>query len=183
MKKIIPPGVRWVISLQLIELDNWPFQFQNSTPRNKVLGVLCGGPIQGIKHIWYRHYTNERQGHSEYSRWLNWCLIVSNQGIRPVHARPHTASRSLEQQLCKEIARLVDIGVLEEYYSYEWASPTFAISKKNGTRRVVPDFRKLNSILKCHPFPIPKTEDMIRSMEGFLFATTLDLNMGFITSN
>jgi hypothetical protein len=44
----------------------------------------------------------------------------------------------------KEIVRLVDIGVLEEDYSSEWASmcPSFAIPKKNGTIRVVTDFRK-----------------------------------------
>jgi hypothetical protein len=37
-------------------------------------------------------------------------------------------SRSCVQQT--EIARLVDIGVLEEDYTSEWASPTFAIAKK-----------------------------------------------------
>jgi hypothetical protein len=38
----------------------------------------------------------------------------------------------------------VDIGVLKEDYSSEWASkcPSFAIPKKNGTIRVVFDFRK-----------------------------------------
>jgi hypothetical protein len=38
----------------------------------------------------------------------------------------------------------VDIGVLEEGYSSEWVSmcPSFAIPKKNGTIRVVTDFRK-----------------------------------------
>jgi hypothetical protein len=54
----------------------------------------------------------------------------------------------VEQQLqqSKEIIRLVDIGVLEEEYSFEWGSvcPSFAIPKKNGTIRVVTDFRKLN---------------------------------------
>jgi hypothetical protein len=47
-----------------------------------------------------------------------------------------------------EIARLVDIGVLEEDYTSEWASPTFAIAKNNGTIRVVSDFsfRKAISI-------------------------------------
>jgi hypothetical protein len=42
----------------------------------------------------------------------------------------------------------VDIGVLEEDYSSEWASssPAFATPKKNGsnTIRVVTDFIKLN---------------------------------------
>jgi hypothetical protein len=84
----------------------------------------------------------------------------------------------------KDIVRLVDIGVLEEDYSSEWAFPSFAIPKQNGssTIRVVTDFRKLNLLLKhrieCQPFPIPKIGDMIRTMEGFTFASALDLNMG-----
>jgi hypothetical protein len=85
----------------------------------------------------------------------------------------------VEQKLGKEIARLVEIGILEEDYTSDWASPTFAIAKKNGTARIVSDFRKLNSLLKCHSFPIIKIGDMIRSMESFTFATALDLNMGY----
>jgi hypothetical protein len=42
----------------------------------------------------------------------------------------------------------VDIGVLEEEYSPEWSSPSFAIPNKNGTIRVVTDFRKLSLLLK-----------------------------------
>jgi hypothetical protein len=63
----------------------------------------------------------------------------------------------------------MDIGILEEDYSSEWASisPSFAIPKKNGTIRVVTDFRKLNLLLNRHPYLIPKIGDMIRSMEGF----------------
>jgi hypothetical protein len=74
----------------------------------------------------------------------------------------------VEQQLqqSKEIVRLVDIGVLEEEYSSESPSifPTIAIPKKSGsiTIRVVTDFRKLNLLLKRHPFPVPKIGDMIR---------------------
>jgi hypothetical protein len=106
-------------------------------------------------------------------------LHLIDKGVKPVHARPYAVPRAVEQQLRTEIARLVDIGVLEEDYTSEWASPSFAISKKNGTIRVVSDFRKLNSLLKRHPFPIPKIGDIIRSMEGFTFATSLDLNMGY----
>jgi hypothetical protein len=47
-------------------------------------------------------------------------------------------------QQTKEIARLVDIGVLEEGYSFELSSvfQSFAIPKKNGTIRVVTDSSK-----------------------------------------
>jgi hypothetical protein len=77
----------------------------------------------------------------------------------------------------------MDIEILEEDCYSEWASPSFEIPKKNVTIRVVTDFRKLNLLLKRHPFSIPKIEDMIRSMEGFSFASALrsalDLNMGY----
>jgi hypothetical protein len=51
--------------------------------------------------------------------------------------------------MTKEIVRLVDIGVLEEDYSSEWAScsPSIEIPKKNGTIRFVIDFRKSSTQL------------------------------------
>jgi hypothetical protein len=65
-----------------------------------------------------------------------------NPNCKPIHARAYTVPRSVEQQLRKEIVRLVDIGVLEEDYSSEWASmcPSFAIPKKNGAIIVVTNF-------------------------------------------
>jgi hypothetical protein len=64
-------------------------------------------------------------------------LQLMDPNCKPIHARAYTVPRSVEQylQLSKEIVRLVDIGVLEEDYSSEWASPSFAIPKKNGTIR------------------------------------------------
>jgi hypothetical protein len=53
----------------------------------------------------------------------------------------------------------MDIGVLEEYYSSEGSSPSFAIPKKNGTIRVVIDFRKLNLLLKRRMSPISYFKD------------------------
>jgi hypothetical protein len=61
-------------------------------------------------------------------------LQLMDPNCKPIHARAYTVTRSVEQQLQqrKEIVRLVDIGVLEEEYSSEWASciPSFAIPKK-----------------------------------------------------
>jgi hypothetical protein len=55
----------------------------------------------------------------------------------------------------------VEIGVLEEEYCSEWASPSFAIPKKNGasTIRVVTDSRKLNLLLKYRMSPISYSKD------------------------
>jgi hypothetical protein len=73
-------------------------------------------------------------------------LQLMDPNCKPIHVRAYTVPRSVEQQLhqSKKIVRLVDIGVLEEDYSSEWASISlsFAIPKKKGTIRVVTDFRK-----------------------------------------
>jgi hypothetical protein len=68
-------------------------------------------------------------------------LQLMDSNLKPVHACTYTVTRSVEQQLHKGSVRLVDIGVLEEDYSSQWASPSFAILKKNGTMRFVTDFR------------------------------------------
>jgi hypothetical protein len=72
-------------------------------------------------------------------------LQLMDPNYKSVHAHAYTVPRSVEQQFRKEILRLVDIGVLEEDYSSEWASifPSFAIPKKNGiaTIRVATDIR------------------------------------------
>jgi hypothetical protein len=51
-------------------------------------------------------------------------LQLMDPNCNPIHACAYTVPRSVEQQLqqLKEIVRLVDIRVLEEDYSSEWAS-------------------------------------------------------------
>jgi hypothetical protein len=50
-------------------------------------------------------------------------LQLMDPNCKQIHARAYTVPRSMEQQLRKEIVRLVDIGVLEGDYSSELASP------------------------------------------------------------
>jgi hypothetical protein len=49
-------------------------------------------------------------------------LQLMDPNCKLVHAGAYSVPRSVEQQLqqSKEIVRLVDIGVLEEDYSFEW---------------------------------------------------------------
>jgi len=83
--------------------------------------------------------------------------------------------------LKKEVERLVELGVLKRQPSSEWASPTFIIPKKNKTVRFISDFREVNKRLVRTPFPIPKISTVLQEMEGFTYASALDLNMGYYT--
>ena len=54
-------------------------------------------------------------------------------------------------------------------------------AKKNNTVRFLTDFRELNKRLVRKPFPIPKISTVLHELEGFTYATALDLNMGYYT--
>ena len=56
--------------------------------------------------------------------------------------------------------------------------PTLIIPKKNGTVRFISDIRELNKRIKRKPFPIPKIQDLLLKLDGFKYASSLDLNMG-----
>jgi hypothetical protein len=53
------------------------------------------------------------------------------------------------------------------------------IPKKDGTVRFISDFWELNKRIKRNPYPIPQIQDMLLNLEGFQYATSLDLNMGY----
>ena len=105
-------------------------------------------------------------------------------GVPKIHlelkeeARPHHA-RAYRDTTKKEVKRLVEIGVLKKINNSEWAAPTFIQPKKTGDVRVLTDFRKINAVLKRHPFPVPKMSDMFLRMDGFKCATAIDLSMGY----
>jgi hypothetical protein len=59
--------------------------------------------------------------------------------------------------------------------------PSFIISKKDYTVRTISDFRELNKQIVRKPDHIPKISTTLQELEGFTYATTLDLNMGYYT--
>jgi Reverse transcriptase (RNA-dependent DNA polymerase) len=103
------------------------------------------------------------------------------EGSVPYHGRPYPIPHIHEAPTRKEIDRLVFLGVLEPCTDSEWGAPSFIIPKKNRTVRFLSDFSRLNAMLKRKPFPIPKIQDMLQKLEGFKYATALDLNMGYYT--
>ena len=102
------------------------------------------------------------------------------ENAKPFHARAYPIPQVHEATVRKEIERLCREGVLEKDSESQWAAPTFIIPKKEGTVRLVTDFRQLNKALKRKPFPIPNIQDILQKLGGFTYATALDLNMGYI---
>ena len=100
---------------------------------------------------------------------------------KPYHSRAFPIPHKHRETIMKEVKRLVELGVLEWQPTSEWAAPSFIQPKKNGTVRFLTDFRRLNERLVRKPFPLPKISTVLQELEGFTYATALDLNMGYYT--
>eukprot|EP00985_Skeletonema_marinoi_P022223 scaffold14096_cov126-Skeletonema_marinoi.AAC.1 len=95
----------------------------------------------------------------------------------PWRGHPFPVPRIHRETIKKEIKRLCDIGVLEPVEQSEWASPSFVIPNKDGSVRFLTDFRKLNERILRKPYPLPKISDTLQQIDGFTFASAIDLNM------
>ena len=106
-------------------------------------------------------------------------LELKEPNVKPYHAKPYPVPHSQEKRLKDEIKRLCTYGVLRKINNSEWACPMFTISKPDGSLRSLADLREVNKVIKRKPFPLPKITDMLQKLEGFMYATSLDLNMGY----
>ena len=105
--------------------------------------------------------------------------IELKEGVKPYHGRPYFILHKHKAVLMKEIKQLCAIGVLVWQPSSTWALLAFIIPKKDST---VLDFRELNKrIVVRKPYPIPKISTALQELEGFTYATALDLNKGYYT--
>ncbi len=103
------------------------------------------------------------------------------EGMKPYHDRAYPIPQIHKAVLMKEIDRLCSIGVLKWQPSSQWASSTCIIPQKDGTVRTISDFRELNKSMTLKPYPNPKISTTLQELEGFTYATALDINMGYYT--
>ncbi len=96
-------------------------------------------------------------------------------GAKPYYGRPYPIPKIHKATFMQEIDRLISIGVLKWQPSSNWALPSFIIPKKDHTARTISDFRELNKRIVRKPYPIPKISTTLQELEGFTYATTLDL--------
>jgi len=59
------------------------------------------------------------------------------------------------------------------------ASPVFFIKKKDGTLRLVQDYRALNTMTVKNKYPLPLISELINKLRGANYFTKLDVRWGF----
>jgi hypothetical protein len=98
------------------------------------------------------------------------------------HGRPYPIPKIHKATLTKEIDHLVSIGVLMWQPSSKWVFLAFFHHSKEGLYSANNIRFQGTQQASCKKtYPLPKISTTLQKLEGFTYATTLDLNMGYYT--
>jgi len=81
-------------------------------------------------------------------------------------------------ELKKQIDDLLAKGFIKPSLS-PYGAPCLFVKKKDGSMRLVVDYRKLNAITIRDDFGLPRSDEQLESIKGSKYFTKLDLHSGF----
>ena len=79
----------------------------------------------------------------------------------------------------KDLIRELEGNKIIRLSNNGWSSPAFPIIKKNGTIRLVVDYRDLNKITESDMHPNPSIDDMLTDLNGANWFSSIDLTQGY----
>ena len=101
-----------------------------------------------------------------------WKGVKYDIGLKPepkqYHGHLYTMTHAYKKQVQLKVKQLEQIWVLKKVNHSKWSAPAFVIPKKDQTIRFI-----------CKSYPISNIQDLLLKLESFIFATSLDLNMGY----
>lgn len=98
--------------------------------------------------------------------------------VKPIRQPAYRVPERLLPTMKQELEMMQKLEVIEPSVS-EWNNPIVLVPKKDGSLRFCLDFRKLNSVSKFDPYPMPRVDDLIEKLGSARYLTTLDLCKGY----
>ena len=96
----------------------------------------------------------------------------------PIRQPPRRLPFAKREEAFKAISEMREQGIIEPSAS-PWASPVVLVKKKDGSTRFCVDYRKLNTVTRKDSYPLPRIEDILDTLSGSTWFSTLDLASGY----
>jgi len=98
---------------------------------------------------------------------------------KPIFQPPYRVAPTQREKLKLIIDQMIASDIVEPSRS-SYAAPVFLIPKKEiGEYRFLVDYRKLNDETISDKHPIPRSQDLFRSLEGAKYYCTMDMAQGY----
>jgi hypothetical protein len=97
----------------------------------------------------------------------------------PIKPLPRRLPNALRPVVEEQVSEMLENQVIKPSNS-PWASPIVLVRKKDGDWRFCIDFRKLNEVTVKDAFPLPQVADLVDSLSGHRYFSTLDLASGHL---
>ena len=105
-------------------------------------------------------------------------LIELLPGTRPVSKRPYRMPANDLEEIKKQIKELLEKGYIRRSSSL-WEAPVLLVEKKDGSLRMVVDYRALNEVTIKNMYPLPMINDLFDQQQGAIVFSKIDLRSGY----
>lgn len=129
--------------------------------------------LQKFRHIFAKNPSNP--GHVSRAVAEH---VIDVQGSLPINQGPRRVSPQQRRIIKEHIDQLISAGIIRPSRS-PWASPVLLVPKGESEYRMCIDYRKLNAVTKKEVYAIPRIDDVLDTLGGKMYFSTLDLASGY----
>jgi hypothetical protein len=98
--------------------------------------------------------------------------------IAPISKRPYRMPTNDLEEIKKQIKELLEKGYIRPSSS-PWGAPVLLVEKKDGTLRMVVDYRSLNEVTIKNKYPLPMINDLFDQLVEASVFSKIDLRSGY----
>ena len=99
-------------------------------------------------------------------------------GTVPIARRPYKMAPLELAELKKQLDESLQKGFIRPSSS-PWACPVLFVKKKDGTDRMVVDYRPVNLVTIKNKYPLPRINDLYDQLAGSSVFSKMDLRLGY----
>jgi hypothetical protein len=104
--------------------------------------------------------------------------IPLEDGTKPVYVPGYRTSPRERAEMQKQIEEGIAMGHIQPSTS-PYGAPVLFVVKTDGSLRMCIDYRRLNNKTVKNKYPLPRIDDLLDSLNGAKYFTTLDLKSGY----